>query len=114
MTTKTATGIRVTRCLAVPALAMGLAIGSASVANALPEWDIGAYDRCIANIPTDVIVGEYGEDAIHECCVKTGGVWNPNKPYGNCEAPPVESQGRNPLPNEAPTHVIQPLSLIHI
>jgi hypothetical protein len=108
MTKKAPTSRRLTRYLAGPALALGLAIGSAALANALPEWDIGAYDQCMAGIPTIMTPQEY-ELARHECCVKSGGIWDFYK--GDCGAPGVESQGRNPVPSDAPTHVMQPSPL---
>lgn len=104
------TSRRLTRYLAVPALALGLAMGSAAVANALPEWDIGAYDRCVANIPTDVLDAGHYTDAVHECCLKTGGIWDGTKSENSCGAPPAEQSGRIPL-DDAPTHVMQPLPL---
>jgi hypothetical protein len=106
MTTKAPTSRRLTRYLAVPALALGLAIGSPAVANAV--WDIGVYDRCTSRIPDHVPV-DSTNDYYHECCLKSGGIWN--DAIKGCVAPPVDSQGRNPLPNGAPTHVIEPLPL---
>jgi hypothetical protein len=109
MTTKGPTGIRLARSLAGPALALGLPLGSAAVANAVPEWDIGAYDQCANSIPEDVQLDDRSDDAFHECCWKSGGVWNSRT--NKCQAPPAESQGRNPLASDAPTHVIQPSPL---
>jgi hypothetical protein len=109
MTTKAPTAIRLTRYLAGPALALGLALGSAAIATALPEWDIGAYDQCTKNIPEDVQLDDRSNDAFHECCWKSGGVWNSK--INKCVAPPAEQAGRNPLPSDAPTHVVQPLPL---
>lgn len=103
MTTKAPTSRRLAHFLAGPALALGVAIGSAGVANAV--WDIGAYDSCIKNIPDDVYLGEHGQDAVRECCWKSGGNWDPKKTDNNCVAPGVDSQGR------VPTHVMQPLPL---
>jgi hypothetical protein len=111
MTTTATTAIRLTRYLAGPALALGLAIGSAAVATALPEWDIGAYDRCVARIPNDVLLSGNYTDAVHECCLKTGGIWDGTKSENSCGAPPVGQSGRTPLPGDAPTHVMQPLPL---
>jgi hypothetical protein len=108
MTNKAPTARRLIHFLAGPALALGLTLGSAGVANALPEWDIGAYDQCMAGIPTIMTPQEY-ELASHECCVKSGGIWDFDK--GDCGAPGVESQGRNPLASDAPTHVMQPMPL---
>jgi hypothetical protein len=111
MTTTARTSRCLTRYLAGSALALGLALGSAAVANALPEWDIGAYDRCVARIPNDVLLSGNYTDAVHECCLKTGGIWDGTKSENSCVAPPAERSGRNPLPSDAPTHVIQPLPL---
>jgi hypothetical protein len=108
MTTKASTTRRLTRYLAGPALALGVALGSASVATALPEWDIGAYDQCTKNIPEDVLLDDRSNDAFHECCWKSGGVWNST--INKCQAPPAGQSGRNPLTG-APTHVMQPAPL---
>jgi hypothetical protein len=111
MTTRTPTSTRLTRYLAGPALALGLAIGSAAVANALPEWDIGAYDRCVARIPNEVLLSGNYTDAVHECCLKTGGIWDGTKSENSCVAPPAEQSGRIPLPTVVPSHVMQPSPL---
>jgi hypothetical protein len=108
MTTQTPASIRVTRYLASPALVLGLAIGSAAVANALPEWDIGAYDNCMRGLPTIMTPEEY-EDAHYQCCIKSGGKYHHT--YEKCQAPPAEQSGRNPLTSDAPTHIIQPSPL---
>ena len=104
MTTKAPTTIRITRYLAGPALALGLAIGSAAIASADREWDIGAYDDCMKKTYRDAAW----------CCLTSGGVVtdvNAQDDSG-CAAPPAEQQsGRNPLPSLAPTHVMQPSPL---
>jgi hypothetical protein len=103
MTTTTPTSRRVTRYLAAPALALGLAIGSAAVATA--EWDIESYDFCMSHQPpTDALADEI-VSWFKECCEATGGVWSGT----NCGAPPPEAAGR-PLPR-IPTHVMQPAPL---
>lgn len=109
MTTKAPTSRRLTRYLAGSALALGMAIGSAAVANALPEWDIGGYDSCMAGIPT-IISPEAYEQSHYACCVNSGGIFK-HGPPGDCVAPGVESQGRNPLPSIPPTQVMQPSPL---
>jgi hypothetical protein len=104
MTTKVPFNRRLTRYLAIAALVLGLAIGSAAVANAV--WDIGGFDQCMSHQP------DKGREESVEwerlCCVNSGGVWKSDK--GGCFAPGVDSQG-NRLPNGAPTHVIEPLPL---
>ena len=98
MTTKAATNRRLTRYVAGPALALGLAIGSAAVANAV--WDIGEYDNCLAEMPRDL--SPDGMEAwVEGCCARSGGDWKYPK---GCFATPLEA-GR------VPTHVMQPLPL---
>ncbi|MEO3757096.1 hypothetical protein ABGB19_02240 [Mycobacterium sp. B14F4] len=111
MTTTTPTSRRFTRYLTGPVLVLGLVIGSPAIANAEQVWDVVAWDSCVRNIPDDVLLGEYGDDALRECCWKTGGDWKPDGNGTACKAPPAEQAGRNPLPSDAPTHVIQPLPL---
>lgn len=101
MTTKAATSRRLTSYLAVPALAFGVAIGSAAVANAV--WDIEAYDACLRGLPTIMTHDEF-EDAHYNCCVKSGGIYKHT--HEKCVAPGVAS-----LPGGAPTHVMQPAPL---
>lgn len=103
MTTNAPTTRRLTRYLAGPALALGLALGSAAVANAEQEWDIGAYDDCMKKTIRDAAW----------CCLTSGGiVTDVNAQDGSgCAAPPAEQSGRNPLPSDAPTHVMQPMPL---
>ncbi len=102
-----ATSRRLTRYLAVPALALGMAIGSAGVANA--EWDIGAYDACMASNPYG---GGPGTEAwVEGCCDRSGGDFKSGPDVHGCFAPPAEESGRSPLSGEAPSHVIQPLPL---
>lgn len=105
MTTRTPTSRRLTRYLAGPSLALGLALGSAAVATAEREWDIGGYDQCMSHYP-----GDEFEDTVEWtrlCCVNSGGVWT----GARCVAPPAEQSGRNSLPSDAPTHVMQPAPL---
>ena len=94
------TSIRATRYLAGSALALGLAIGSAAIADAEQVWDIGAYDNCMAGLSTILTPAQYAA-AERDCCIKSGGVHDMWK----CGAPGVESRGG------APTHVMQPSPL---
>ena len=106
MTTKASTSRRLTRYLAVPALAMGLAIGSAAVANAALDMD--GYIECLIGTPAGLPPKD--KDAwANGCCLANGGSM---KPVTGCSDDPRASQsGRNPLSDGAPTHVIQPLPL---
>jgi hypothetical protein len=103
MTTKVRTSRRLTRYLAVPTVALGLAIGSAAVANA--GWDVEAFRTCVAQMP-----GSFTPDQSlawrASCCGHSGGVWGHET--GSCGAPRA---ARNPLTDGAPTHVIQPSPL---
>lgn len=104
MAKTTPISIRVTRYLAGPALALGLAIGSSAVANAEQVWDIGAYDDCMKKTIRDAAW----------CCLTSGGIVtdaNAQDDSGCVAPPPAESQGRKPLSSDAPTHVMQPLPL---
>jgi hypothetical protein len=57
------------------------------------EWDVGEYDRCMAN--ESEMVGDIpgyptGSETIRWCCEKTGGVYDPNTgTLGTCGAPPA-------------------------
>ena len=104
MTTTASTSRRLTRYLAGPALALGVALGSAAGANAAErEWDIGAYDDCMKKTIRDAAW----------CCLTSGGVVTDADAQdgSGCAAPPAEQSGRNPLPGDAPTHVMQPSPL---
>ena len=90
--------------VAATAVLFGSALGDSAVANAAQEWDIGAYDDCMKKTIRDAAW----------CCIESGGVvTDVNAQDGSgCAAPPAEQQsGRNPLLNDAPTHVIQPSPL---
>ena len=102
MTTTASTRSRLTRYLAGTALALGLALGSAAVANAV--WDIEVYDSCLAAYDDPDGTGESQTHWVELCCYHSGGNWKPGQ---GCFAPGVDSQGRNPLP----THVMQPSPL---
>jgi hypothetical protein len=111
MTTKAPTSRHLTRYLAGPALALGLALGSPAVANAVPAWDIGGYDDCVAKGPGPDAEFDEVVEWQRLCCVNSGGVWKRGDGYWDCFAPGLESQGRNPMPSDAPTHVMQPSPL---
>ena len=81
---------RVGQYLAATALMAGLAIGAGAVANAVPntgEWDIGAYDECVARGTNKRL-----------CCSQSGGVWTnaSDNPPNTCVAPSAQTQGTSP------------------
>jgi hypothetical protein len=84
--------------------------GLTAIAAAADEWDIGAYDRCIADNGDDIL-------SQHLCCDHSGGVWIPRKlgdnNSGKCVAPPAnpassQPQGPNRGPRSAPPTAINP------
>ena len=106
MTTTAPTIRRLTHYLVVPVLAMGLAIGSAAVANAALDMD--GYVACLITTPGGLTPAQRDAYA-NGCCLANGGSM---KPETGCSDDPRASQsGRNPLSDGAPTHVIQPLPL---
>ena len=97
-------------------LATTVALVTPATATAAPEWDIGAYDRCM-----DIVKEMYGKgkiaqdslgDAFRECCERTGGVFSPNgNDYAQCHAPPAQGRvGPSDLPTQTftPDPVIAP------
>ncbi len=89
-TDRTTIRTRVSQCLAATALAASIAFGATPIASAAPasEWDIGKYDKCMAESPTSPAV----------CCQISGGVWSDNDsiPLENrCGAPaPLQNDPR--------------------
>lgn len=64
------------QCFAVATFTIGLALGSAAIASA--EWDIEAYDKCMAKTVRDPVI----------CCFDSGGI--PTGPdFRGCQSPPV-------------------------
>ena len=99
---------------AVVLAAAGVALAFPAIASALPdtpgEWDIGAYDQCVASgegqLPDKP---NAQEDHIHYCCINSGGVWN--AVAKTCQAPPAEPAGA-PITKatpKAPTGVFEPV-----
>jgi hypothetical protein len=74
----------VSRLLPAALLAAAVAFGATGTASAAPEWDIGAYDKCLKNgMPT------------LDCCLISGGEWS----NGKCQAPPGLEQPSRPSRN---------------
>jgi hypothetical protein len=78
--------------LAATAALGGSAIVDPATACAAPaEWDIGAYDRCVAKANdawAEGLIKDLG-GALRECCEKTGGVYILSNQ--KCQAPPANS-----------------------
>lgn len=85
----------------------GSAIAEPASACAAPrEWDIGAYDQCLA----DGIGKGYDEDEAlnHKalCCWASGGDWNIAE--GKCQAPPAEPAQGRAVPPAVATQTLEP------
>lgn len=103
-TNRTTVPIRVSQCLAATALMAGLALGASAfgdpgVAEAAPEWDIGAYDKCVGQADLDLIDGKISpavhEERIRNCCADTGGISIPGVPAADaCRAPAANAPAR--------------------
>jgi hypothetical protein len=87
-------------------VAASVALAFPAVATALPEWDIGSYDSCIAKVEDNWQRGKIANltDAYRECCLKTGGVWTNEGSQSHCVAPPKEAQV-----SRLPSHVLTPV-----
>ena len=78
-------------CAIITAVAgLGLVLGASAPASAERIWDIGAYDDCMARIPT--IPDNY--DFEHwKCCKDSGGDYeHGDADQGKCKAPPAEAE----------------------
>jgi hypothetical protein len=73
------------RCLAAASLTAGVAFAAAPIARA--EWDIEAYDKCIAT---------NGEGYAAACCGFSGGEFN--RQTWRCQAPPGLVESAPPPP----------------
>jgi hypothetical protein len=79
------------------------AVVDPATAYAAPEWDIGAYDKCVGQADLDYLDGKISkavhEERIRNCCPDTGGVSKPGVPlYDACGAPPASAPGRTVRP----------------
>jgi hypothetical protein len=101
-----------TRCAAAVAFVSATAaIAFPATAVAAPEWDIGAYDHCMATVKAMLYEGKISEsnasDAFRECCERTGGLWSLNgNLYPQCHAP----SNAKPFTVPSETHVLTPVS----
>jgi len=105
----TASHVRWRRLLPAELIAAG-ALGSAGVAEpahacAAPrEWDIGAYDQCVAEGYGKGYDDQEWENHKALCCWASGGDWNAAQ--GKCQAPPAE-------PAQHPGTVVNPGAITH-
>lgn len=86
-----------------------VALASPAVATAeSKEWDIGAYDQCVASF--DGLPASNADDHkrwvdhMKMCCEKTGGIFSYAGP-GGCVAPPAEPAKVTRSPGRIPVHV---------
>ena len=78
------------------------ALATATNANAVPEWDIGAYDQCWNSGIGRGFTQEEFDEHVHHCCVNSGGVWN--AALKKCQSPPAEAKV-----SRLPSHVLTPI-----
>lgn len=78
------------RILPAALLASGLVLGS-SPAVAIAEWDIEAYDNCMAQPHGPATGNVWEEQYAYNCCIDSGGQWS--EAGHKCVAPPVSEQG---------------------
>ena len=88
------------------------AVVDPATAYAAPEWDIGAYDKCVGQADSDWLDGKISkavhEERVRNCCPDTGGVSKPGVPlYDACVAPPANVPGRT-IPPGVPKLTLTP------
>lgn len=94
--------------IAAAATLGGSAIGEPAKACAAPrEWDIGAYDQCIAGGFGKGYDAQEWENHKALCCLASGGDWSAAR--SECQAPPAEpAQAPRAGIGEIPTHTVEP------
>jgi hypothetical protein len=85
-------GVHLGRSCSVAVLAVIVAFGSIATAKAEPkEWDIEAYDGCIAKANdrylNGTITSTQRDAEYRQCCAKTGGVLTATLGNTTCRAP---------------------------
>jgi hypothetical protein len=80
--------------------------GDPPAAVAAPEWDVGAYDACMAReqeMAGDIPGYPGGSQAIRWCCEKSGGIYDPDRgTLGTCGAPPAVAADEPTKPPAGP------------
>jgi hypothetical protein len=85
---------RTGQCVTAVALTSGLAITAAPIVRA--DWDIGAYDACLARKGKTPLEEDYSG----ECCEESGGRWSIQQVKCVAPAPIEESLGPPPPPRQ--------------
>ncbi|WP_319453661.1 MULTISPECIES: hypothetical protein [unclassified Mycobacterium] len=105
-----------TRCAAA-AIVIGAttAITFPAASTAAPEWNIGAYDRCMQGVQDAIADGNIAQgnevDAYRECCERTGGVYSDNgKGFAECH---TASDPKPYTPGRLPSHTLTPVNPLH-
>ena len=92
---------------AATAFAAVAAVATATIASAVPEWDIGAYDQCWNSGIGRGFTQEEFDEHVHHCCVNSGGIWN--AALKKCQAPPAEEANVGPrMPSDIATATFEP------
>ncbi len=76
-----------------------IALGIGQPATAKADWDIGAYDACLARMG----LTPPAEDYSGQCCEESGGTWSIQQV--KCTAPPVYEESLPPQPQRPPQPV---------
>ena len=88
---------RLRHVLTAAVFVTALVLGPAATAEA--DWDIGAYDACLARkgLPAGT------EDYTGDCCAESGGQWSLQQV--KCVAPPAVEEALPPQPQKPPRPV---------
>ena len=106
------TNTRTRSAAAAIVIAATTAIAFPATSTAAPEWDIGAYDRCMQAVQDAIADGNIAKgnetDAFRECCERTGGVFSPNANlYAQCH---TASDPKSYAPSRLPSRTLTPVS----
>lgn len=91
---------RVRHVLTATVFIAAVALGPAAIAKA--DWDIGAYDACLASKGKTPPAEDYSA----ECCEKSGGTWS--LVLVRCTAPPAVEQ-QSPSQPSQPQRPVKPV-----
>jgi hypothetical protein len=89
-------------------VAGAVALGSAGIARAAEELDVGQYDDCVhaAFQKSGETQSPYGNGPLmgdlERCCTEAGGTPKTNENQVRCEAPPEEASPNDTSPQHTP------------
>ena len=104
---KTLITTAVSTALATAGIALGGIVMPATACAAPDEWDVGAYDKCVASAlkkyQTGQITFQQYNGSVKDCCWSTSGRWSDTQ---GCVAPPKDQAADSVLPTQTLTPVI--------